>query len=72
MIVRLSFNFVAILLAILLGLIFPHYILLWIGFLMLFFFRAFYPTYMGLSVLAMTVFVVMVWPTGTVFENSSG
>lgn len=70
MIVRLSFNFVAILLAILLGLIFPHYILLWIGFLMLFFFRAFYPTYMGLSVLAMTVFVVMVWPTGTVFENS--
>lgn len=70
MIVRLSFNFVAILLAIILGLIFPHYILLWIGFLMLFFFRAFYPSYMGLSVLTMTVFVVMVWPTGTVFENS--
>lgn len=70
MILRVSFNVVAIILAIILALIFPHEILFWIAFLMLFLFRAFYPGYMGLSVMALTVFVVFVWPTGTVFENA--
>ncbi|AUB54807.1 hypothetical protein BK007_01430 [Methanobacterium subterraneum] len=70
MISRVSFNFTAILLAIALGFFFPHQMLVWIAFIMLFLFRAFYPTYMGLSVMAMTIFVVLVWPTGTVFENA--
>jgi len=70
MISRVSYNFIAILLAIFLGFIFPDQILVWIAFIMLFFFRAFYPTYMGLSVMAMTVFVVLIWPGGTVFENA--
>lgn len=69
-ILRVSFNFIAILLAIIMGLIFPHQILLWLGFLMLFFFRAFYPTYMGLSVMALSVFVVLIWPTGLLWENA--
>ena len=70
MIVRVSFNVIAIILAIILSFIFPHYILFWIAFLMLFLYRAFYPTYMALSVMALTVFIVLVWPTGTVFDNS--
>lgn len=70
MIVRVSFNVVAILLAIALGFIFPHEILLAIALLMLFLFRAFYPTYMGLSVMVLTVLIVLIWPTGTVFENA--
>lgn len=70
MISRVSFNFIAVILAIALGFFFPHYILVWIAFIMLFLFRAFYPTYMGLSVMAMTIFVVLIWPTGTVFENA--
>jgi uncharacterized membrane protein YgaE (UPF0421/DUF939 family) len=67
---RVGFNFIAIILAIILGFLFPHYILVWIAVLMLFLFRAFYPTYMGLSVMAMTVFIVLVWPTGTVYGNA--
>ena len=67
---RVSFNFLAIVLAIILAFLFPHYILIWFAVLMLFLFRAFYPTYMGLSVMAMTVFIVFVWPTGTVFDNA--
>jgi uncharacterized membrane protein YgaE (UPF0421/DUF939 family) len=67
---RISFNFLAIILAIILGFLFPHYILVWFAVLMLFLFRAFYPTYMGLSVMAMTVFIVLVWPTGTVYDNA--
>ncbi|MCE5213808.1 MAG: FUSC family protein [Methanobacterium sp.] len=70
MILRLFFNLLAIILAIILGFIFPHQILLWLAFIMLFFFRAFFPTYMGLSVMALTIFVVFIWPTGTVFENA--
>ncbi len=70
MISRVSFNFIAIILAIILGFIFPHQILVWIAFIMLFFFRAFYPHYMSLSIMAMTIFVVLLWPTGTVFENA--
>ncbi|MDP3066186.1 MAG: FUSC family protein, partial [Methanobacteriaceae archaeon] len=71
MIVRVSFNVVAILLAIALGFIFPPEILLGVALLMLFLFRAFYPTYMGLSVMAMTVLIVLIWPNGTVFENAT-
>lgn len=70
MIMRVSFNLLAIICAIVLGFIFPHQILLWLAFLMLFFFRAFFPTYMGLSVMALTIFVVLIWPTGTVFDNA--
>ncbi|NYB51232.1 MAG: FUSC family protein [Methanobacteriaceae archaeon] len=68
--VRVSFNAAAILLAILMGFLFPHELLLVIAFLMLFFFRAFYPHYMGLSVMALSVFVVLIWPTGSVWENA--
>ncbi|UTB31885.1 MAG: FUSC family protein [Methanobacterium sp. ERen5] len=67
---RVGFNFIAIVVAIILGFLFPHYILVWFAVLMLFLFRAFYPTYMGLSVMAMTVFIVLVWPTGTVYGNA--
>lgn len=67
---RGGFNFLAIVLAIILSFLFPHYILICFAVLMLFLFRAFYPTYMGLSVMAMTVFIVLIWPTGTVFENA--
>lgn len=70
MISRVSFNFIAIILAIILGFIFPHQILVWIAFIMLFFFRAFYPNYMSLSIMSMTIFVVLLWPTGTVFGNA--
>jgi len=70
MISRVSFNFIAIILAIILGFIFPHQILVWIAFIMLFFFRAFYPNYMSLSIMAITIFVVLLWPTGTVFGNA--
>lgn len=69
-ILRVSFNVVAILLAILLGFLFPHYALIWLGFLMLFLFRAFYPSYMGLSVMFLSIFVVLIWPTGPVWENA--
>lgn len=68
---RLSFNFLAIILAIFLGFLFPHQILVIIALIMLFFFRAFFPNFMGLSVMALTVFVVLIWPTGTVFENAT-
>lgn len=69
-ILRVSFNVVAITLAIFLGFLFPHYMLLWLAFLMLFLFRAFYPNYMGLSVMFLSIFVVLVWPTGPVWENA--
>jgi hypothetical protein len=69
-ILRVSFNVAAILLAILLGFIFPHYALVGLGFLMLFLFRAFYPSYMGLSVMFLSIFVVLIWPTGPVWENA--
>lgn len=67
---RVGFNFLAIILAIILSFIFPHEFLVWLAFIMLFLFRAFYPNYMGLSVMAMTVFIVLIWPTGTVFDNA--
>jgi uncharacterized membrane protein YgaE (UPF0421/DUF939 family) len=67
---RVGFNLFAIILAIFISFIFPNYLLLWFAFIMLFLFRAFYPNYMGLSVMAITVFVVLIWPTGTVFDNA--
>ena len=70
MILRVSFNLFAIILAIILAFFFPHAVLLIFALLALFFFRAFFPTYMGLSVMALTLLVVFIWPTGTVFENA--
>lgn len=70
MILRLGFNLIAIIMAILLSFIFPHAMLLGFAFIMLFLFRAFFPNYMGLSVMALTVFIVFIWPTGTVFDNA--
>lgn len=67
---RVGFNLFAIIVAILLSFIFPHYILIGLAFMMLFFFRAFFPGYMALAIMAITVFIVLVWPTGTVFENA--
>jgi hypothetical protein len=48
---RVGANFFAIILAIILSLIFPHDLLVWLAFIMLFLFRAFYPNYMGFSVM---------------------
>lgn len=67
---RVGFNLFAIITAIIISFIFPHYVLIWLAFIMLFLFRAFFPGYMGLSIVAITVFIVLVWPTGTVFENA--
>jgi uncharacterized membrane protein YgaE (UPF0421/DUF939 family) len=67
---RVGYNFLAIILAIILSLIFPHDLLIWLALIMLFLFRAFYPNYMGFSIMAMTVFIVLVWPTGTVYDNA--
>ena len=67
---RVLFNLFAIILAIIISFIFPHELLIWLAFIMLFFFRAFYPGYMGLSVMAITVFIVLIWPTGTVLNNA--
>lgn len=67
---RVGANFFAIIVAIILSFIFPHYLLVGLAFIMLFLFRAFYPNYMSFSVMAMTVFIVFVWPTGTVFDNA--
>jgi len=69
-ILRVSFNVFAILLAILLGFLFPHYALFGLAFLMLFLFRAFYPSYMGLSVMFLSIFVVLIWPNGPLWENA--
>ncbi len=70
MILRVPLNLLAIIIAIILGFVFPHETLIWLAFIMLFFFRAFLPNYMSLSVIALTVFVVLIWPTGTVFDNA--
>ena len=67
---RVGVNLFAIIIAIILSFIFPHYVLIFLAFIMLFFFRAFFPGYMALSIMAITVFIVLVWPTGTVFENA--
>lgn len=67
---RVGFNLFAIILAIIISFIFPHSLLIWLAFIMLFLFRAFYPNYMGLSIMAITVFIVLVWPTGTVLDNA--
>lgn len=69
MLLRVSFNFVGVIIAIILGFIFPHFLLVWLAFLMIFLFRAFLPNYIGPSVMAMTIFIVLLWPYGTVMEN---
>lgn len=71
MITRVSFNLLAVILAIILAFIFPHYMLLIFALVALFFFRAFLPTYIGLSILAVSVFTVFVWPTGDVINNAT-
>ncbi len=71
MISRVSFNLFAVILAIILAFIFPHYMLLIFALVALFFFRAFLPTYIGLSILAVSVFTVFVWPTGDVINNAT-
>ncbi len=67
---RVGFNLFAVIIAIILSFIFPQGMLFFLAFIMLFLFRAFYPGYMGLAVMAITVFIVLIWPTGTVFENA--
>ena len=71
MITRVSFNLFAVILAIILAFIFPHYMLLIFALVALFFFRAFLPTYIGLSIMAVSVFTVFVWPTGEVINNAT-
>ena len=70
MITRVSFNLFAVILAIILAFIFPHYMLLIFALVALFFFRAFLPNYIGLSILAVSVFTVFVWPQGEVINNA--
>ncbi len=67
---RVGFNLFAIIIAIIISFIFPHQLLIWIAVMMLFLFRAFYPNKMGLAVTAITVFIVLAWPTGTVYNNA--
>ncbi|WP_321421207.1 FUSC family protein [uncultured Methanobacterium sp.] len=71
MITRVSFNLFAVILAIILAFIFPHYMLLIFALVALFFFRAFLPNYIGLSILAVSVFTVFVWPQGEVINNAA-
>ena len=71
MITRVSFNLFAVILAIILAFIFPHYMLLIFALIALFFFRAFLPNYIGLSILAVSVFTVFVWPQGEVINNAT-
>lgn len=70
MITRVSFNLFAVILAIILAFIFPHYMLMIFALVALFFFRAFLPNYIGLSILAVSVFTVFVWPEGLVVNNA--
>lgn len=67
---RVGFNLFAIIIAIIISFIFPHQLLIWIAIIMLFLFRAFYPNNMGLALIAITVFIVLAWPTGTVYDNA--
>ena len=70
MVVRVLYNLLAIIIAIILAFFFPHQILLIFALIMIFLALAWLPNYVGPSVMALTVFTVLVWPTGTVFENS--
>lgn len=70
MITRVAFNLFAVILAIILAFIFPHYMLLIFALVALYFFRAFLPNYIGLSILAVSVFTVFVWPQGEVINNA--
>jgi hypothetical protein len=71
MITRVSFNLFAVILAIILAVTFPHYMLLIFALVALYFFRAFLPNYIGLSILAVSVFTVFVWPQGEVINNAT-
>lgn len=71
MITRVSFNLFAVILAIILAFIFPHYMLLIFAIVALFLFRAFLPNYIGLSIMAVSVFTVFVWPSGEVVVNAT-
>jgi len=70
LITRVGYNFFAIIIAIIISFVFPHDLLIWLAFIMLFLFRAFYPNYMSLSIMAITVFIVLIWPVGTVLDNA--
>nr|WP_280904781.1 FUSC family protein [Methanobacterium petrolearium] len=70
MVVRVLYNLLAIIIAIILAFFFPHQILLIFALIMIFLALAWLPNYVGPSVMALTVFTVLIWPTGTVFENS--
>ncbi|MDI6644738.1 MAG: FUSC family protein [Methanobacteriaceae archaeon] len=69
MLLRVTFNLLGVIVAVLIGLIFPHFLIAWLAFLMIFLFRSFVPNYIGPSVMAMTIFIVLLWPQGTVIEN---
>jgi len=69
-ILRVFFNFLGVIMALILGIIFPQHLFVWLGLLMLFFFRAFYPGNMGPAVMALTIFVVLMWPTSTLLDNA--
>ncbi|HEX7467198.1 MAG TPA: FUSC family protein [Methanobacterium sp.] len=70
LITRVGYNFFAIIIAIMISFVIPHDLLIWLAFIMLFLFRAFYPNYMSLSIIAITVFIVLIWPVGTIFDNA--
>ncbi|OPX59745.1 MAG: hypothetical protein A4E25_00937 [Methanobacterium sp. PtaB.Bin024] len=70
MVVRVLYNLLAIIIAIILAFFFPHQILLIFALIMIFLALAWLPNYVGPSIMALTVFTVLIWPTGTVFENS--
>jgi len=70
MILRVTFNLLGVIVAVVLGFIFPHFLLVWLAFLMIFLFRSFMPNYIGPSVMAMTIFIVLLWPQGTIIENA--
>jgi uncharacterized membrane protein YccC len=70
MVVRVLYNLLAIIIAIILAFFFPHQILLIFALIMIFLALAWLPNYVGPSVMALTVFTVLIWPTGTVLENS--
>ncbi|MGC9517819.1 MAG: FUSC family protein, partial [Methanomicrobiales archaeon] len=69
MLLRVSFNLLGVILAVILGFLFPHFLLVWLAFIMIFLFRAFLPYYIGPSVMAMTIFIVLLWPHGTIIDN---
>ena len=70
MVVRVLYNLIAIILAIILAFFFPQQILLIFALIMIFLALAWLPNYVGPSIMAITLFTVLIWPTGTVFGNA--